>query len=204
MEKVDYKKELKHLYKPSGKNFSLVEVPVLQYLMIDGHGDPNTSKLYQESIEALYGMAYTVKFANKNIENTPDYTVMPLEGLWYMENMEEFSSSNKNDWLWTAMIMMPDFITSELFEQSRDVLKKKKNPARLNDLRLEKYEEGISVQILYTGSYSDEGPTIDAMHKFAFENGYKLKGKHHEIYLGDPRKTAPEKLKTVIRQPVTK
>ena len=200
VEKIDLKKELSHLYNPSSKTFSIVDVPSMNFLMIDGHGDPNTNPAYAEAVEALYGLAYTIKFALK--KEGMDFVVPPLQGLWWMEPMQDFSSENKDQWDWTMMILQPDFVTSEAVEGARLAAAKKKDLPALQRLRFEPYHEGLSVQILYFGAYVDEGPVIARLHRFIKENGYERSGKHHEIYLGDPRKTAPEKLKTIIRQPV--
>ncbi|MEE9189084.1 MAG: GyrI-like domain-containing protein [Anaerolineales bacterium] len=200
MAKRDYKKELKHLYGPSKKEFSVVDVPPMNFLMIDGHGDPNDNPDFQEGMEALYGMAYTIKFALK--PQGIEYVVPPSEGLWWMEDMSEFSLETKDRWQWTLMIMQPDEVTQEIVAAAQGELARKKDPPALSKLRYERYHEGLSVQIMYLGAYADEGPTIARMHEFIRENGYDFNGKHHEIYLGDPRRTAPEKLKTVIRQPV--
>ncbi|MBC8332392.1 MAG: GyrI-like domain-containing protein [Anaerolineae bacterium] len=199
MIKVDFKKELKHLYNPP-KKFDIVDVPEMQFLMVDGHGDPNTAQAYKDAIETLYAVAYTLKFSSKNgLEK--DYVVPPLEGLWWTENMETFAE-DKSQWDWTAMIMTPTWITQELFEDAVAQVRAGKNPAALDLLRLATYTEGQSAQIMYLGAYADEGPTIAAMHEFIKAQGYMLRGKHHEIYISDPRRTAPEKLKTVIRQPI--
>jgi hypothetical protein len=203
MTKIDLKQELKHLYSPSRKEFGLVEVPPMNFLMIDGRGDPNTAPEYHEAVEALYGLAYHLKFTSKK-QLDIDYTVMPLEGLWWAEDMAEFSRGNKGNWQWTMMIMQPDHITAQMVDEARRALAAKKDLPALPKIRFERYDEGLSAQILYLGAYADEGPTIARMHAFIEENGYKLRGKHHEIYLGDPRRTAPEKLKTVIRQPIRK
>ncbi len=202
MPKADVKKELKHLYSPSAKEMSIVDVPEMKFLQIDGQGDPNTSREYQEAIETLYTVAYQLKFMVKKRDPELDYVVPPLEGLWWVEDMADFSTGNKDAWQWTAMIYQPDHVTRELFEEAVAQVREKKNPTALPLLRFEPYHEGLSVQIMYIGPYADEGPTIERLHAFAKEKGYKLRGKHHEIYLGDPRRTAPEKLKTVIRQPV--
>jgi hypothetical protein len=202
MAKVDFKKQLKHLYQPSAKAFVVVDVPPMQFLMIDGHGDPNTAQEYQEALEALYAVAYTLKFTSKKALGM-DYVVPPLEGLWWAEDMEVFTvRSDKNAWDWTMMIMQPEWVTQEMFEETVAQVEKKKNPPALPRLRLETYHEGLAVQIMHVGPYDAEGPTIARMHAFIEENGYAPAGKHHEIYLGDPRRTAPEKLKTVLRQPV--
>jgi hypothetical protein len=202
MDKRDFKKELKQLYQPSAKEFSVVDVPPLNFLMIDGHGNPNTSSDYTAALESLYSLAYTIKFALKT--KGIDFVVGPSEGLWWMEDMHQFSQDNKDRWDWTMMIVQPEEVTQEVFEDAKIQVTKKKDLPALPGLRLETYHEGLSVQILYYGSYSDEGPTIARMHTFIHESGYELRGKHHEIYLGDPRRTAPEKLKTIIRQPIRK
>ena len=203
MSKIDFKKELKHLYQPPSKKFEVVDVPPMNFLMVDGHGDPNTAQEYKDAVEALYAVAYALKFRSKR-EKGMDYVVPPLEGLWWVENMEEFSTEDKSAWSWTMMVMQPEWITQEMFEAALEQVEKKKNLLALSKLRLESYHEGLAVQILHIGSYDDEAPTIARMHAFIDENGYEPAGKHHEIYLSDPRKVAPEKLKTVLRQPVRK
>ena len=206
MKKIDLKKELKYLYKPSAKEVSIVDVPPMNYLMIDGKGDPNTAEEAKEAIEALYPLAYAIKFIIRK-ELEIDYGVMPLEGLWWTEDMTEFSVENKDIWEWTYMIMQPEFITKDMFNRALLQVEKKKNPVALSKMRFETLHEGVSAQIMHIGPFSDEGPTIDKLHNFIWENNYKfdgLKEKHHEIYLSDPRKTAPEKMKTIIRQPMRK
>jgi hypothetical protein len=204
MTKVDFKKQLKHLYQPSPKEFVVVDVPPMQFLMIDGHGDPNTAQEYQDALEALYAVAYTQKFASKKVLEM-DYVVPPPEGLWWAEDMDVFTaSSDKGTWDWTMMIMQPEWVTQEMFEEAVAQVEKKKNPPALPRLRLEMYDEGLAVQIMHIGPYDAEGPTIARMHAFIAENGYEPAGKHHEIYLSDPRRTAPEKMKTVLRQPMKK
>ncbi len=203
MEKTDFKKELKHLYKPSSKAFAVVDVPPMQFLMIDGHGDPNTAQEYQDAIEALYPVAYKLKFMSKK-ELERDYVVPPLEGLWWAEDMDTFTRREKSAWDWTMMIMQPEWITQEMFEAAVKQVEEKALPA-LSKMRLETYHEGLAVQIMHIGSYDDEGPTLHRLHyEFIPENGFEMSGKHHEIYLSDFRKVAPEKLKTVLRQPVRK
>lgn len=198
---TDFKKELKHLYQPSAKKFEVVDVPPMKFLMIDGHGDPNTAQEYKDAVEALYAVAYALKFRSKK-EKGMDYVVPPLEGLWWVEHMEQFSMENKSAWNWTMMVMQPEWVTQEMFGAALGEVERKKNLPALSQLKLETYHEGLAVQILHIGPYSAEAPTIAQMHAFMDENGYKLAGKHHEIYLSDPRKVAPEKLKTVLRQPV--
>lgn len=201
MAAIDLKKQMKHLYQPSAKTFGLVDVPPLHYLMVDGHGDPNTTPTYKEAVGNLYAVAYALKFANKKAGGQ-DYTVMPLEGLWWAEKMDDFLARTKSNWDWTMMIMQPEAVTAAMVEAARAEVQRKKKLAAPPDVRLERYEEGLSAQILHLGSYDDEAPTIARMHEFVHENGYEPTGKHHEIYLSDPNRTAPEKLKTVIRQPV--
>jgi hypothetical protein len=204
MSKVDFKKELKHLYKPSGKDFSLEDVPPMQFLMIDGKGDPNTALEYQQALEALYAVAYKLKFTSKQ-QLGKDYVVPPLEGLWWAEDMEAFTSMrDKDQWSWTMMIMTPEWITADLFREALTVVGKgKEPPVSLAKLRLETYHEGLSAQILHIGSYDDEAPTLARLHhEWMPQHGYTFNGKHHEIYLSDPRRVAPEKLKTVLRQPI--
>jgi hypothetical protein len=206
MTKVDFKKEFKHLYQPSKKDFSLVDVPAMQFLMVDGRGDPNTAPSYQLALEALYAVAYKIKFTSKK-QLGKDYVVPPLEGLWWAEDMEAFTSMRDKDlWSWTMMIMAPDWITKELFQEALAVVGKgKEPPGALDKLRFETYHEGLSVQILHIGSYDDEAPTLARLHhEWLPEHGYRENGTHHEIYLSDPRRVAPEKLKTVLRQPVSK
>ena len=201
MQKTDFKKELKHLYRPSVKKIAIVDVQPMQFLMIDGHGDPNTSQAYQEALETLYAVAYTLKFASKK-QLQRDYVVMPLEGLWWVEDMAEFSQDDKDAWDWTAMIMQPDWISEEMVESAKEAAAKKKDLPALPKLRFGTFPEGLSVQIMHIGAYADEAPTIARLHAFIAENGYQLAGKHHEIYLSDPRRTAPDKMKIVIRQPM--
>jgi hypothetical protein len=201
MAKLDLKKEYRQLYNPSAKECSIVDVPELQFLMIDGAGDPNTSVAYAEAIEALYAMSYTLKFLSKTTEDI-DYVVMPLEGLWWTPDMAEFSAEDKSAWEWTAMIMQPEHIIADHVATATDEVRRKKDPAALDRIRFEAFTEGRSVQILYFGPYADEAPTIAGIHRFATDNGHRLRDKHHEIYLSDARRTAPEKLRTVIRQPI--
>jgi hypothetical protein len=202
--KVDMKKDLKQYYQPSAKTVSLVEVPELKFLMLDGSGYPSDeSTQFQQAIETLYGMAYTLKFMLKSEGQKPDFTVMPLEGLWWMKGGKKFDQANKDEWLWTLMIAVPDFVEAADVKRAMKMLEQKKNPPALSKVEFRSVAEGQAVQIMHIGPYSQEGPTIEKLHAFARENGLKLRGKHHEIYMGDPRRTAPEKLKTVVRQPVS-
>lgn len=203
MSNVDLKRELKHLYQPSGKEVVLVEVPRMNFLMIDGKGAP-ASESYQQSIEALYSMAYTIKFDLKKRGVGPDFTVMPLEGLWWIEGRVDFDLEDMDNWLWTSLILQPGHVTGEHVSDATDLARAKKDMPALDQLRFEAYDEGLSAQIMHIGPYSEEEATIEKIHTFAAEHGYQLHKKHHEIYLSDPRRTAPEKLKTVIRHPVKK
>jgi len=203
MGKVDLKKDLKHLYNPSAKEVSVVDVPPMNFLMIDGAGDPNVSPEYQQAMETLFSLSYALKFRVKESKGI-DYVVMPLEGLWWTDDPSQFSMTNKDIWKWTAMIMQPDYVTPELFEEVLAEIRRKKNLPALDRVRFEAYHEGLSVQIMHIGPYAAEEPTIARLHRFLRENGYDFNGKHHEIYLSDPRRTVPEKLKTVLRQPIRK
>jgi hypothetical protein len=201
-QKVDFKKTYKHLYNPTKEGFHLVDVPDMNYLMLDGKGNPNTSEHYRLAVEALYSMSYGIKFALK--AQGYDYSVPPLEGLWWMANMNEFTFENINSWEWTMMIMQPEWVTDVLVENVRETTFRKKKLPLLKSVRFELYKEGLSIQILYTGAYQNEAPVIAEMHKYINFNGYQSFGKHHEIYLSDPRKTSEEKLHTILRQPVRK
>lgn len=203
MEKLDLKKTLKFLYEPSARAFSVVDVPPMNFIMINGHGNPSNSPEYAESLQALYTAAYTLKFKIKK-ELAVNYPVMASEGLWWMDDMREFSLARKDDWKWTMMIMQPEIVTPQLFAQAVEEATKKKGQPALSRLRLEHYHEGLATQIMYFGPYANEDPTIARLHQFIEESGHVRFGKHHEIYLGDPRRTAPEKLRTVIRQPMRK
>ena len=202
MAKVDLKKTLKHLYRPSKVTLTVVDVPEMAFLMIDGQGDPNTAPAYQEAVEALYGVAYAVKFLLKEDPAMDDYVVPPLEGLWWVEDMSQFTMADKEAWSWTMMIMQPEWVTVEVVDRARIEATRKKDLPALPRIRFAPYDEGLSVQIMYVGPYDEEEPTIRRLHAFAADEGYVLRGKHHEIYLSDPRRTAPERLKTIIRQPV--
>ena len=204
-EKLDLKKELKHLYRPSAKKAETVDVPMMSFLMIDGEGNPNTSPDYQAAVEALYGTAYTLKFACKK-QLGRDFTVMPLQGLWWGISMHGgvLSEADKDQFEWTMMIMQPDFVTDEMVTAAVEEVERKKGLPALANLRFEPFAEGLAVQILHVGPYDAEGPTIERLHSYAESQGYRLSGKHHEIYLSDPRRAAPEKLKTIIRHPVEK
>ena len=198
MVKQDFKKDLKHLYNPSTREVIVVEIPTMTFLMLDGMGDPNTAQEYKDAIEALYSVAYTIKFRLKK-DAAFDYSVMPLEGLWWGEGGRNASREN---WHWTMMIMQPNIVTNEWFIHALEQARRKKNLAALDKMRLENLDEGIAVQIMHVGPFATEGQTIEKIERFLEEHSYVAQGKHHEIYLSDPRKTAPEKMRTVLRQPV--
>jgi hypothetical protein len=201
MKKIDLKKELKHLYLASTKQVAQVEVPALRYLMIDGVGDPNTSTEYAQAVEALFSVAYTAKFMVKKSTPGIDYAVMPLEGLWWADDMSAFESNDKANWKWTMIIMQPDFVTDKtIMAAIGEVSTKKKLPA-IDKLRLENFAEGWCAQILHIGPFVEEGATIARLHQFIDEKS-SLAGKHHEIYLSDIRRADPKNWKTIIRQPM--
>lgn len=202
MKKIDFKKEFKQLYSPPKGKISIVDVPVMNFLMVDGVGYPVGNPAYEQALEALYGISYGLKFVSK--AQGKDYVVTPLEGLWWMEDVSGFSMERKDEWEWTMMIMQPEWVTRNMVDAVLTDMAQKKDLIVLEDLRFEAYHEGLSAQTFYVGPYSEEGPTIASMHAHIEAEGYLLRGKHHEIYLSDARKTAPEKVKTVIRQPIMK
>ena len=200
MQIIDYKAQLRKFYRPSGESVELVDVPQMNFLMIDGQGDPNTAPEYQHAVEALFTVSYTLKMQIKK-SDAIDYGVMPLEGLWWAEDMSRFSVERKADWKWTLMIQQPTPVTRKGFEKAYAEVKAKKDPAALGKLRMEAFAEGRAAQKLHVGPFTEEGPSVKAIHDRIQAIGAKLRGKHHEIYLSDIRKAAPEKWKTVIRQP---
>jgi hypothetical protein len=201
MKKIDLKTQYKDLYKPPAKGAVVVEVPPLTFLMAHGEGDPNTAPAYKEAVAALFTLSYTLKFLVKKGELGIDYGVMPLEGLWWTNGDKPVHLSDKKSWKWTAMILQPDFVDMPLVEEARGQAIKTKGLPGLSEVEFATVHEGRSAQVLHTGPYSAEVPTIEALHRFIGEQGGRPRGKHHEIYLSDPSKTAPEKLKTIIRQP---
>jgi len=208
MKKLDLRKELKHLYAPSVRKVEIVDVPPFNFIMLDGSIEPGQSPKISESfmnaIGALYGAAYTLKFMSKKRKTDPiDYPVMALEGLWWTAS-GDFDISRPDQWKWTMMIMQPDHITGAMFEEALQQLRKKKDNPALSGLRLESFHEGLSMQIMHVGPYAEEPKTIELMMAFARENGYAVRGKHHEIYLGDPRRAKPERLRTILRHPVVR
>ncbi len=201
MAKIDLKKELADLYK-APREPVMVDVPELKYIMVDGKGDPNVSEWFQEATGALYAVSYTLKFKLKRGPGAMDYVVMPLQGLWWAEDMDAFLAEAKDQYVWTLMILQPEEVTQAMFEEACQEVREKKGLEAVDRLRLEPYHEGPSAQVMHVGPYADEAPTIAGLHLFIDESGHRPRGKHHEIYLGDPRRTAPERLKTIIRQPV--
>ena len=201
-DKVDFKREL-DAYRAVRGRFRIVDVPELRYLMIDGHGDPNVDSGFADAAEALYPLAYRLKFASKRTLGR-DYVVMPLEGLWWADDMDSFTAArDKSRWDWTLMTMVPDWITAEHVEAARAAVAGRGGAPVLDAVRLEAYDEGLSVQTLHVGPYDDEGPVLDQMHhEFIPARGLRMTGKHHEIYLSDARRTAPARLRTILRQPV--
>jgi len=203
VEKTDYKKQLSHLYGPSSRRVEIVDVPQMNFLMVDGAGDPNTSKSFSDAIEALFPLAYTLKFMVRNGKAGIDYGVLPLEALWWADDMSVFTTGNKDAWKWTVMIMQPELITPEMVELAMEEVHRKKKPVSLHLVRFEAFTEGRAAQILHIGPFSDEGPTIEKVHSFIETSGGRMTGKHHEIYLSDIRRAAPEKWKTIVRQPLS-
>jgi hypothetical protein len=203
MEKIDYLKQLKHLYAPSAKKVEIVDVQQMNFLMIDGEGDPNTSQAFRDAVEALFSISYTLKFMVKKGESGVDYGVLPLQALWWSDDPSAFISGNKDAWKWSVMIMQPELITAEMVEKAKNEVQRKKKLASLSLVRFVPFQEGKAAQILHIGPFSEEGPTIEKVHSFIENNGSQRRGKHHEIYLSDIRRAAPEKWKTIIRQPMS-
>ena len=200
--KVDYTRELQELYSARTEP-AMVQVPELAFLMIDGHGDPDTTAAFGESVEALYAIAYTAKFAIKH-GGGEDYGVMPLEGLWWTRGPGVgFAVDDRSAWQWTLMVMQPECVTPEVLEDARARAAAKKHLDAIAGVRLERFAEGSAAQVLHVGPFAAEGPTIQRLHAFIAQQGYALSGRHHEIYLGDPRRAAPDKLKTILRQPAS-
>jgi hypothetical protein len=201
MSKLDLSKELKGVYKAK-KTPQLIDVPAGWFLAIDGKGDPNGEE-YQQAMMALYGAAYTLKFHYKGLGK--DFKVMALEGLWGIEHgvFDMDNPASREDWRWTSMIRVPDFVEQDAFDEVLPELVEKRGE-KVKEVRLIGFDEGLSAQILHLGPYSEEAPTINKLHKWVTEQGYRLRGDHHEIYMSDPRRTKPENIKTIIRHPVEK
>lgn len=200
MPKLDFKQKLRPLY-GANADISVVDVPALNFLMVDGEGDPNGSPAYADAVSALFAVSYTLKFKVKKGELGVDYGVMPLEGLWWADDMSQFNVHDRENWRWTMMILQPDFITPELVQDALAEAGRKKALPALEKLRFEPFREGLAAQLLHTGPFSEEGPHIERLHDFIAARG-QLSGKHHEIYLSDISRAAPEKWRTIIRQPM--
>jgi hypothetical protein len=200
MKKIDLKKDLKHLYRAT-PTAVIVEVPPMRFLAVDGQGDPNTSEEYIQAVQALFSVSYAAKFLTKNGPQKMDYAVMPLEGLWWADDFSVFTKNDKRHWKWTMMIVQPPFVAEGLLAHAISQMKHKKPLPGLERLRVDSFAEGPCAQVLHVGPYAAEGPTIERLHEFIAARG-SLTGKHHEIYLGDVRRAAPEKLKTILRQPL--
>lgn len=201
MAKVDMKKELKQLYRAPSSNAVQVEVPKLNYVMVDGEGDPNSSPDYAHAVAALFSVAYTAKFMVKKGPQALDYTVMPLEGLWWADDMSAFVANDRSKWKWTMMIMQPPFVADEIIAKAMDDVRRKKSLPAIDKVRIASFTEGTCAQILHVGPFTEEGPTIERLHAFIDARTGKA-GKHHEIYLSDIRRAAPRNWKTIIRQPM--
>ncbi len=201
MEKLDLRKQLKHLYQPSAKAVQEVQVPAFTFLMIDGQGDPNTAPAYAEAVEALFSVSYAVKFRVKKMPGGQDYAVMPLEGLWWADDMQVFHGGDRGQWRWTMMIMQPAFVSQQMLRTAIAGMAQKKGLPGLARLRIEQFEEGRCAQILHVGPFTEEGPAIERLHAH-IEAHTALRGRHHEIYLTDIRRADPSRWKTVIRQPM--
>lgn len=201
-EKVDLKRTLDS-YRATRGEFRVIDVPPLQYLCIDGHGDPNSSPAFSDALESLYPLSYAVKFASRR-ELGRDYVVMPLEGLWSAADMSSFTSArDKSQWDWTLLMLVPDWIDAPLVERARDAVRAKRAPARLDEIRLETLTEGLCAQTLHLGAFDDEGPVLAELHeRFLPSHGLRMTGMHHEIYLSDARRVEPARRRTILRQPV--
>ena len=204
--KLNLKKQFPELYNPT-KEPHIIEIPEMTFFMVDGTGYPVENPLYQEAMQLLYGASFSLKMKIIKPTTGKDYVIPPLEGLWWADDMSVFTTEymeRKDEWKWTSMVRIPDFVSEEQIEKGLTIFQKSKNPENFDKLRYEKYAEGTVVQVLHLGPFSEEGPVIERMHEFALAQGYILHEKHHEIYISDPRRTKPEKLRTVIRQPIKK
>lgn len=201
MAKRNLRKELKYLYAPSAGEISTVDVPAMNFVMIDGAGDPSSSRLFQRAVEGLYNVSYALKFMIRKLDPEQDYSLMPLEALWWCDNMAEFDLERKDLWKWTVMIMHPDFVTHDQFQEARAKVQTKRK-IDLTGARFESFHEGPVAQVLHVGPFTEEGPTIRRVHEYISRSGKTLVGKHHEIYLSDFRRAAAQQQKTIIRQPV--
>lgn len=199
--KIDLKKELKEFYHASPHKVTVVDVPAFTYLMIDGAGDPNASPAYAQAVETLFAASYTAKFMVKRSDGGIDYTVMPLEGLWWADDWSAFETGDRARWQWTMMILQPDFVPATVLVQALERVRRDKPHLPVDQVRLERWAEGRAAQILHIGPFSEEGPTLQRLHAFIREHG-QLRGKHHEIDLSDIRRAAPKRWRTILRQPM--
>ncbi len=199
--KLELRKTLKEYYSPPAGEVVLVRMPTMKYIMVDGDGEPG-GEPFQQAMGALYNVAYTLKFRAKKLLKK-DYDIMAPEGLWWSK-AKTFDMTKKNEWLWTLMIVVPDFITEKMFSDAVAEVRRKKNPPGLEKARLVSFKEGLCLQTMHMGPYSTEPESVAKMDAYAKEHGYRMAGKHHEIYLGDPRRAAPSKLKTIIRHPISR
>jgi hypothetical protein len=202
MKTIDLKKTLKPFYSASAAKPAIIDVPAMNVLMVDGTGDPN-STAFQEAVGSLYSVAYTLKFAFKKDKGV-DYPVMALEGLWCADDPAVFMSGERDEWRWTLLIVLPGVVGKKDVATAVAAVKEKAKFPRFPEIRFETFAEGRVAQVMHVGPYAAEGPTVERLHRFVEEQGYRLRGRHHEIYLGDPRRSAPEKLRTIIRHPVEK
>ena len=199
VQKLDLRKEMRKFYLPPVGEVEVIRVPKMQFVMVDGKGAPEGSS-FPGAIQTLYGLAFTIKFKAKKTLGV-DFPVMPLEGLWWVKG-GGFDAEKRDEWLWTLMIMQPSLVTKAVFAEAKEELRQRKDPPMIKQARIESFDEGLCLQTMHIGPYSTEAETITRMEAFAREKGFRMTGKHHEIYLGDPRRAAPSKLRTAIRHPV--
>jgi hypothetical protein len=200
--KVDLRRERAFLYNPSAKEVQFVEVPTMHCLMVDGTGDPNTSHDYAAAVEALYAVSYALRFVVKRAPGGIDYSVLPLEGLWWTSEPGQVNYDDKSDWHWTMLIAQPEPVTADMVRGALEEVSRKKRLEAVAKVRYEELVEGLAAQVMHIGPYSDEPPTVARLHAAIGAGGYEPTGRHHEVYLGDPRRAEPAKLKTILRQPV--
>ncbi|WP_461612400.1 GyrI-like domain-containing protein [Clostridium sp. Marseille-QA1073] len=200
--KFDYKKVFKEFYSQPAKKVSILKMPKLKYLMINGHGNPNTSKEYKDAVETLFSLAYTIKFMIKNSDLKIDYGVMPLESVWWTDNINDFLIDNKDIWKWCSMIMQPDIVPEDYIEKALYEVERKKKLSSISKVEYKDHDEGLVAKIMHVGPYTNEDPTVEKLHNYIKECGYELRGLHHEIYLNDPKRCLPNNIKTIIRQPI--
>ncbi|MHB1294595.1 MAG: GyrI-like domain-containing protein [Anaerolineae bacterium] len=201
--KIDLRKQYAQVYSAVDEP-ALIDVPEIPMLMIDGQGDPRTATEYQAAVETLYGLAYTSKFMLKKRGGMDEWTVMPMQGLWWAEDVEAYLLNERDAWQWTMMMAQPEFLTTAMLQEAYDSLVAKKGVETLRPWRLERFKEGLAAQVMHHGPYADERPTVERLHAFVAAQGLQLVGKHHEIYLSDPRRTAPEKMRTILRHGVAR